>query len=53
MEGLNDILRTTHRHGWICGFNVAQNHEERVEVTHLQYVDNTLIFSDAEDGQLR
>lgn len=42
MEGLNDtykengslnnILRTVHRNGWICGFNVAQNHEERVEL---------------------
>lgn len=36
-----------------CGFNVAQNQEESSEVTHLQYVDDTPIFCDADQSQRR
>ncbi|WMV39938.1 hypothetical protein MTR67_033323 [Solanum verrucosum] len=35
------------------GFDVAREGTERLEVTHLQYADDTLIFCDAEEEQLK
>lgn len=53
MEGLNNMLKTAHTKGWIRGFNVANEGNQRLEVTHLQYADDTLIFCDAEESQLK
>ncbi|WMV48673.1 hypothetical protein MTR67_042058 [Solanum verrucosum] len=53
MEGLNNMLKTAHTKGWIRGFNVANEGNLRLEVTHLQYADDTLIFCDAEESQLK
>ncbi|WMV55749.1 hypothetical protein MTR67_049134 [Solanum verrucosum] len=53
MEGLNNMLKTAHTKGWIRGFNVANEGNLRLEVTHLQYADDTLIFFDAEESQLK
>lgn len=47
------MLNTTHISGWINGFNVAQNQIDRSEITHLQHVDDILIFFDAEESQLK
>ncbi|XP_060190805.1 secreted RxLR effector protein 78-like [Lycium barbarum] len=53
MEGLNNIIKTTKVNGWINGFEVARAGNESLEVTHLQYADDTLIFCDAEEERLR
>nr|XP_016502531.1 PREDICTED: uncharacterized protein LOC107820708 [Nicotiana tabacum] len=53
MKGLNNMLKTAHGNGWINGFNVANIQANKLEITHLQYADDTLIFCDAEKSQLR
>lgn len=45
MEGLNNMIRTAKYNGWISGFEVAKNNEGSLEVTHLQYADDTLFFA--------
>lgn len=44
MEGLNNMLKTSSTNGWLRGFDVARDERESLEVTHLQYADDTLIF---------
>ncbi|XP_019267660.1 PREDICTED: uncharacterized protein LOC109244948 [Nicotiana attenuata] len=53
MEGLNNMVKTARSQGWIKGFEVAKNGNNSLEVTHLQYADDTLIFCDAKEEQLR
>ena len=47
------MIKTSHNNVWIRGFNVAKDGNAKVEVTHLQYADDTLIFCDAEEKQLK
>ncbi|WMV38388.1 hypothetical protein MTR67_031773 [Solanum verrucosum] len=49
MEGLNNMIKVANLRGWLRGFDVAREGAERLEVTHLQYADDTLIFCDAEE----
>lgn len=44
MEGLNNMLKTAMANGRIQGFEVAKDNEKNVEITHIQYADDTLIF---------
>jgi len=37
----------------VKGFEVAREGTDSLEVTHLQYADDTLIFCDAEEEQLK
>ncbi|XP_075091548.1 uncharacterized protein LOC142171749 [Nicotiana tabacum] len=53
MEGLNNMLRIAQGNGWVKGFNVARNQIDRLEVTHLQYADDTLIFCDADVTEVK
>lgn len=53
MEGLNNIIKDHKINGLISGFEVATNSGDNLEVTQLQYADDTLIFCGAEDEQLR
>ncbi|WMV31736.1 hypothetical protein MTR67_025121 [Solanum verrucosum] len=53
MEGLNDMLRTAQTRGWIRGFNANMNNKQGLAISHLQYVDDTLIFCDADNSQLK
>ncbi|WMV25761.1 hypothetical protein MTR67_019146 [Solanum verrucosum] len=53
MEGLNSMFKTANLYGWIKGFEVARAGSDSLEVTHLQYADDTLIFCDADRNQLR
>ncbi|WMV26179.1 hypothetical protein MTR67_019564 [Solanum verrucosum] len=52
MEGLNNMLNIAKITGRIQGFEVSKVAENSVEITHLQYVDDTLIFCGAEEEQL-
>lgn len=53
MEGLNSMIKTTNTNGWLRGFDFARNKGENLEITHLQYADNTLIMCEAEEEQLK
>ncbi|WMV09233.1 hypothetical protein MTR67_002618 [Solanum verrucosum] len=53
MEGLNSVVKVAITNGWIRGFEVAKNNNQRMEITHLQYADDTLIFCGAEEEQLK
>lgn len=38
--------------GWLRGFNEAREGLDNLDVTHLQYANDTLIFGDADDKQI-
>lgn len=44
IEGLNNMFKIAQVSGWIQGFEVARNSDSSLEITYLQYVDDTLIF---------
>lgn len=53
MEGLKNMIKTAKINGWISGFEVANHNADTLEVAHLHYADDTLIFCDAEEEQLK
>ncbi|XP_019246460.1 PREDICTED: uncharacterized protein LOC109226112 [Nicotiana attenuata] len=53
MEGLNDMLKIAQINNWIKGFNISYKAASNLEITHLQYADDTLVFCDADREQLR
>ncbi|XP_059284834.1 uncharacterized protein LOC132038129 [Lycium ferocissimum] len=48
MEGLNKMVKTVNVKGWIRGFDVSRAGRESLEMTHLQYADDTLILCEEE-----
>ena len=52
MEGLNDMLKIAQEKLWLRGFRVSNRVGCDTEITHLQYVDDTLVFFDANRNQL-
>ena len=56
MEGLNNMIKVARENECIRSFEVATTQtsisNDNMEVTHLQYADNTLIFCDANEGHL-
>lgn len=56
MEGLNSMIKTANNRASLEGFDVARESREgsdSLEVTHLQYAHDTLIFCDVEEQQLK
>ncbi|XP_059285175.1 uncharacterized protein LOC132038538 [Lycium ferocissimum] len=53
MEGMNDMLQNAKYNGWMKGFQVNFNADNNMEITHLQYADDTLIICDANRDRLR
>lgn len=53
MGGLSKMIKIANLRGWLRGFHVAGEGAERLEVTHLQYANDTLIFCNAEENQLK
>ncbi|WMV58070.1 hypothetical protein MTR67_051455 [Solanum verrucosum] len=53
MEGHNNMIKNPCNEGWLRGFEVARAGRECLEITHLQYADDTLIFCDAEEDHLK
>ncbi|WMV25045.1 hypothetical protein MTR67_018430 [Solanum verrucosum] len=47
MEGLSNLFHTARANGWIRGFKVGENTRNNLEITHLQYADDTLVFCGA------
>ncbi|KAG5585896.1 hypothetical protein H5410_046330 [Solanum commersonii] len=53
MEVLNNMIKITNLNEWLKGFDVARTDRESLEVTHLQYVNDTEEVCDAEEEQIR
>lgn len=53
MEGLTHMIRMAKRNGWIEGFYASPNRSTAMEVTHLSYVNDSLVFCDANVSQMR
>lgn len=51
MEGLNHMFRKANAKRWVKGFSAQTGRGE--EVPHLFYVDDALIFCEAESSQMR
>uniref|UniRef100_A0A2N9FRJ8 Reverse transcriptase domain-containing protein n=1 Tax=Fagus sylvatica TaxID=28930 RepID=A0A2N9FRJ8_FAGSY len=52
MEVLSHMLRRAVERGFINGFQVGRNDQPNVSVSHLLYVDDTILFCDAHPEQL-
>ena len=52
MEGLNNMIKSAKVRRWLRGFEVSRLEVDNVEITHLQYADDTLILCDGEEGLL-
>ncbi|XP_060216840.1 uncharacterized protein LOC132644271 [Lycium barbarum] len=52
MEGLSNMIQTTKVKGWVRGFQVDNRLVNNLEVTHLQYADDTLVFCEAVEEQI-
>ena len=44
MEGLSNLIHTAKMEGWVRGFRVDSSAQNDLEITHLQYADDTLFF---------
>ncbi|XP_070004271.1 uncharacterized protein LOC142163452 [Nicotiana tabacum] len=53
MEGLNDMLKRAQTNNCIRGFKVNCRADSNMMISHLQYVDNTLVFCEADREQLK
>jgi len=51
MEGMSSLINTEKATGWIRGFQAQNMAGNNLEITHLQYADDTLVFCDAEREQ--
>ncbi|XP_060190615.1 uncharacterized protein LOC132619869 [Lycium barbarum] len=52
MEGLSNMIQTAKVKGWVRGFQVDNRLVNNLEVTHLQYADDTLVFCEAVEEQI-
>jgi len=52
MESLNDMLKIAQENSWLKGFKASHREGSNLEITHLQYADDTLIFCEASKNQL-
>ncbi|XP_049367921.1 uncharacterized protein LOC125832768 [Solanum verrucosum] len=50
MEGLNHMFRIANANRWVKGFSAQSGRGEDLEVSHLLYVDDALIFCEAESS---
>lgn len=46
MKGLDSMIKISNMNGWLRGFDVAKIGQKNLKITHLQYVDDTLILCD-------
>ena len=50
MEGMSNLFNKARRKKWIKGFQLSETNS--LEVTHLQYADNTLVFCETKEEQV-
>ncbi|WMV19159.1 hypothetical protein MTR67_012544 [Solanum verrucosum] len=53
MGGLSDMLKTAQSNNMIRGFWTNDSDTRGLSISHLQYVDDTLVFCGAEEDQLK
>ncbi|WMV19519.1 hypothetical protein MTR67_012904 [Solanum verrucosum] len=53
MEGLNNMIMTTKLNRWPRGFDVARTGGGSIEITHLQYANDTLILYDSDEDKFK
>ncbi|WMV55675.1 hypothetical protein MTR67_049060 [Solanum verrucosum] len=53
MEGLNFMIRRARENGWIRGFCANRTMGNAMEISHLLYADDSLVFCEAEVTQIR
>lgn len=53
MEGLNHLIKTTKANGWIRDFGFQINDMVGMEISHLLYADDSLVFCEAEVDQIK
>lgn len=52
VEGLDSMMRISSHNNWIRGFKVGNRANEVMEITHLQYADDTVVFCEANHEQI-
>ena len=52
MEGLDSLMRRASLNNWITGFRIKNRSNEVMDMTHLLYADDTIIFCEAEQEQI-
>jgi hypothetical protein len=53
MEAFSRMITSIYSRGLILGFSVGSRGHNRVEVSHLLFADDTLVFCGADDSQIR
>ncbi|XP_059629652.1 uncharacterized protein LOC132272538 [Cornus florida] len=53
MEGLTRLMRKAEDLGYIRGFRVGRDVDHQIQISHLLFADDTLVFCDADISQLR
>jgi hypothetical protein len=53
MEAFSRMITSIYSRGLISGFSVGSRGHNRVEVSHLLFADDTLVFCGADDSQIR
>ncbi|XP_070044833.1 uncharacterized protein [Nicotiana tomentosiformis] len=53
MEGLNSMIKKANQDRLIRGFKAVNNFSSNLEITHLLYADDSLVFRDAKEEQVR
>ena len=52
MEGLDSLMRRASLNNWVRGFRIKNRVNEVMDMTHLLYADDTIIFCEEEQEQL-
>lgn len=52
MEGLNSLMRVASQDNWIRGFSTRNRANETMELAHLLYADETVVFCEAKQEQI-
>ena len=52
MEALSRLLKRTENGGFLCGFQAGSHRQGGVHISHLIFVDDTILFCDASREQL-
>ncbi|XP_059292426.1 secreted RxLR effector protein 78-like [Lycium ferocissimum] len=53
MEGFNSTMRVAIQNSWLKGFRIGNQACEEMQICHLLYADDTVIFCEAKAEQLR